>query len=145
MFRFRLARLLTYRRTLEGLSEHKLRQQQHHLQQAETVLAHLHNDCQGIEEQLQASQGTTLSGQELQGWRQYYRVLDQRVSAQKAQVAAAINAVEASRQELITARQQKKVLEQLQKKDYERYRQQQMYREQQTVDALVTARFRHEH
>ena len=144
MFRFRLTRLLAYRHLREALSEQKLLQQQQQLQQAEATLARLHNDCRGVEAQLYASQGATLSGDELLQWRQYYQALDQRVSAQKSAIVDATNAVEASRHELVTARQQKKMLEKLQSRAHAHYRKEQTYREQRTVDELVTARFHHE-
>jgi flagellar FliJ protein len=145
MFRFRLVRLLDYRRLREERLEQDLHRRQQQLQQEETRLTALQNDCRLLEEQLAASRGAALFGEEVQRWRRYYQLLKQRVATQMAAVAGAANAVATTRQELLTARQEKKILEKLREKAYQQYVYEHTRREQQHFDELTIMRSRYEH
>jgi flagellar export protein FliJ len=143
MFRFRLARLLDYRRRCEEYIERDLRQKQHTLQEEQTHLAALQEDRHNLEEQFSNTQGSDLFGAEVQRWRVYYQALEQRMTVQETVVIDATNAMEATRQELLTARQEKKVLEKLEDNAYQRYSQERRHHEQRLLDEIAIIRSRY--
>ena len=72
MFRFRLERVLAYRRLQMETLEQALFQSVKTLQQEETALEGLHTSCRQQQEALAASEGQRLSGETLQMWHRHY-------------------------------------------------------------------------
>jgi flagellar export protein FliJ len=144
MFRFRLERVLQYRRQREEHLERECQRLQVVLQREETSLEALHAACRSQQAQLDASQGSALLGEELQRWQHYYQTLDQQVTAQKALSLKAAEALTAKRQELLGAWQEKMMLEKLAEKAREHYLLEHSRRDQKLVDALAQTRLRYE-
>jgi flagellar export protein FliJ len=143
MYRFRLARVLDYRRLRQERLERDLYQRRHQLQQEEIRLTALQDNCRQIEQQLSTSQGATLCADDVLRWRCYYQLLEHRIATQKDIVAAAVKALAGTRQDLLLARQEKKVLEKLGDKAYQQYIQEHTHREQQRLDELAITRSRY--
>jgi flagellar export protein FliJ len=143
MFRFRLERVLAYRRSQLETLEQELRKNVHTLQQEEAVLEDLHTSCRQQQEALAASEGQRLSGETLQMWHRHYRALEARVQMQQAVVGEAAQALAAKRQEVIAARQKKKMLEKLADIARQRHAMQMARDEQQRLDEIATTRLHH--
>ena len=144
MYRFRLQRVLDYRRRREEDCGRTLRQVQLLHQQEETRLAALQAEAQAQEEYLENARGAALSPAELQSWQRYHQVLAQGIAAQQGVVAQAAQVVAEQRQQLLVARQETKVIEKLRDKAKQRYLLELTNREQQLLDELALTRSRHE-
>jgi flagellar protein FliJ len=142
--RFRLQRVLDYRRQREENCERTLHRVQLLRQQEKTRLEALQAEARGQEEHLEHIQGVVLAPTELQSWQRYHQVLAQWIAAQQDVVAQAAQVVSAQRQQLLVARQETKVLEKLRDKATQRYRRELTSREQQLLDELALTRSRHE-
>ena len=97
MFRFRLARVLDYRRIQQKDAERHVHQTQHQLRHEEAELAALHAESHRLDAHLSSSQGTVLTSAEVQQWRRYYQQLTLRITAQQAAVDEAANALASCR------------------------------------------------
>ena len=144
MYRFRLQRVLDYRRRREEESEHALRQAQLLHQEEEARLAALQTEAQAQEEQLEESRGAALAPAELQSWQRYHQILSQQIAAQQSVVTQAAHVVTEQRQQLLVARQETRVIEKLHDKAKQRYLLELASREQQLLDELALTRSRHE-
>jgi flagellar export protein FliJ len=143
MFRFRLERVLAYRRLQMERLEQELLQSVNRLQQEEATLEGLHMSCRQQQEALAASEGQRLSGETLQMWHRHYRALETRVQRQQVVVAEAAQALAVKQQEVITARQKKKMLENLADTARQRYTMQMARHEQQRLDEIAIMRLQH--
>lgn len=144
MFRFRLERVLRYRRRREEHLEQECRHLHAALQREAEHLETIQAACRGQQEQLYASQGSALLGEDLQLWQRYYQSLTQRAMTQKALVRKTTEALAAKRQELLGARQEKRMLEKLGEKARERYLLEHARHDQRGVDETALARLRYE-
>jgi flagellar export protein FliJ len=144
MFRFRLERVLHYRRSREEHLERECHRLQAMLQHEEESLETIQAACRGQQEQLEASQGSVLLGEELQQWRRYYQTLEQQVLTHKALILKATEALTSKRQELLGAWQDKKRLEKLAAKAREHYVLEHSRRDQKLVDDIARTRLRYE-
>ena len=140
MFRFRLSKVLEYRRIREGHLKRDMLQKRDQLKQEETRLAALLQDQRGFEERLSTSQGTTLSGHEVQQWRSHSQAFAQRIDRQQTVTAKASEVLTATRGELMTAQQKKKVLEKLRVKEFSAYLHDRQKREQHFFDEVAIMR-----
>jgi flagellar export protein FliJ len=143
MFRFRLERVLAYRRLQTERLEQELLQSVSRLQQEEATLEGLRTSCRQQQEALAASEGQRLSGEALQMWHRHYRVLEARVQTQQVVVTEAAEALAVKQQEVITARQKKKMLENLADTARQRYTMQMARHEQQRLDDIAITRVHH--
>ena len=143
MFRFRLERVLRYRRMREEHLEQECRHLHATLQHEEEHLETLQAACRGQQEQLYMSQGSALSGENLKLWHRYYQSLAQRAMTQESIVLKATEALAAKRQELLGARQKKMMLEKLGEKAQERYLLEHSRRSQRLVDETALTRLRY--
>ena len=144
MYRFRLQRVLDYRRQCEENCEHTLRRVQLLHQQEKTRLEALQTEARGQEEHLEHIQGAALAPTELQSWQRYHQVLAQWIAVQQDVVAQAAQVVIEQRQQLLVARQETKAIEKLHDKAKQRYLRELTSREQQLLDELALTRSRHE-
>ena len=144
MERFRLQRVLDYRRQHEGECEHILRQVQLLHQQEAAQLEALQAEAQAQEEHLEQARGLALSPAELQSWQRYHQVLAQRIATQQGVVAQAAQVVAEQRQRLLVARQETKVIEKLRDRVQRRALLELTRREQQLFDEHALTRSRHE-
>ena len=144
MDRFRLQRVLDYRRQCEENCEHTLYQVQLLLQQEETRLAALQTEARAQEEHLENVRGAALTPAELQSWQRYHQVLARRIAVQQDVVVQAAQVVLEQRQQLLVARQETKVIEKLRDKAQRRALLEHTRREQQLLDELALMRSRHE-
>ena len=144
MDRFRLQRVLDYRRQREENCAHTLHQVQLLLQQEETRLETLQIEARAQEEHLENVRGAALTPAELQSWQRYHQVLAQWIAVQQDVVAQAAQVVLEQRQQLLVARQETKAIEKLRDKAKQRYLRELTSREQQLLDELALTRSRHE-
>ena len=144
MDRFRLHRVLDYRRQREENCAHTLYQVQLLLQQEETRLETLQTEARAQEEHLENVRGAALTPAELQSWQRYHQVLAQWIAVQQDVVAQAAQVVIEQRQQLLVARQETKAIENLHDKAKQRYLREITSREQQLLDELALTRSRHE-
>jgi flagellar export protein FliJ len=114
------------------------------LRRAEESLETIQAACRGQQEQLDATQGSALLGEELQRWHYYYQTLDQQVRTQKALLLKATEALAAKQQELLGAWQEKMMLEKLGEKAREHYLLEHSRRDQKRVDEIALTRLRYE-
>jgi flagellar export protein FliJ len=145
MFRFRLERVLAYRRLQLETLEQALLQSVKTLQQEETALEGLHTSCRQQQEALAASEGQRLSGETLQMWHRHYRALEARLQMQQTVVVEATQALAVKQQEVIAARQKKKMLEKLADTARQRYAMQMAQYERQRLDEIAITRLPHEY
>ena len=145
MFRFRLERVLAYRRLQMETLEQALFQSVKALQQEETALEGLHTSCRQQQEALAASEGQRLSGETLQMWHRHYRALAVRLQMQQAVVVEATQALAVKQQEVIAARQKKKMLEKLADTARQRHTMQMAQYERQRLDEIALTRLPHEY
>jgi flagellar export protein FliJ len=144
VYRFRLQRVLDYRRRKEEECENTLRQAQLLHQQEEAQLEALKIEARAQEEQLEGSRGATLAPAELHHSQRYHQSLVQGMVAQRNVVAQAMQVVAEQRQRLLVARQETRVIEKLRDKAQQRYMLEVASREQQLLDDLALKRSRHE-
>lgn len=144
MDRFRLQRVLDYRRQREENCAHTLHQVQLLLQQEETRLETLQTEARAQEEHLENVRAAALTPAELQSWQRYHQVLAQWIAVQQDAVAQAAQVVIEQRQQLLVARQETKAIEKLHDKAKQRYLREITSREQQLLDELALTRSRHE-
>jgi len=142
--RFRLQRVLGYRRQREEACEHTLRQVQLLHQQETARLEALQAEAQAQAEHLEQARGLALSPTELQSWQRYHQVLSQRIAAQQDVVAQAAAVVVEQRQQLLVARQETKVIEKLRDREERHALLESLRREQRLFDELALTRSRHE-
>jgi flagellar export protein FliJ len=140
MARFRLARVLAYRRLQVHALEQELHQRLQNLQQEETALAGLQTLCRQQQEALVASEGHRLAGEALQMWHRYYRTLEAQVQRQHEAVLEATRALAVTQQEVIAARQKKKMLEKMADTVQQRHTMQVARDEQQLLDEIANTR-----
>jgi flagellar export protein FliJ len=143
MFRFRLARVLAYRRLQVDTLEQELRQCVTTLQHEETALAEFQATCRQQQAELVASEGRQLAGTTLQIWRQHYRTLEAQVATQQAVVLQATQALAVKRREVIAARQKHKTLEKMADTAQQRYSVKVARYEQQLLDDIAQTRSHH--
>ncbi len=134
MFRFRLARVLNYRRIRQEQVERDVRHQHQRLQHEAAQLSALHAEGQQLDTSLSSSQGRLLVGAEVQRRWRYFQQLSQRITAQQAVVETASKALASSRQGLLEARQQTQILEKLRDRAQQQYVRERTYREQRLLD-----------
>jgi flagellar export protein FliJ len=140
MARFRLARVLAYRRIQVQSLEQELHQRRHKLQQEETALAGLQTVCRQQQAALIASEGQRLAGEALQMWHRHYRTLEAQVQRQHEAVLEAARAVAVTQQEVIAARQKKKMLEKMAATVQQRHIMRVARDEQQLLDEIANMR-----
>ena len=103
MARFRLARVLAYRRIQVHALEQELHQRLQKLQQEETALAGLQTLCRQQQEALVALEGHRLAGEALQMWHRHYRTLEAQVQRQHEAVLEATRALAVTQQDHVTS------------------------------------------
>lgn len=140
MARFRLARVLAYRRIQMHALEQELHQRLQKLQQEETALAGLQTLCRQQQEALVALEGHRLAGEALQMWHRHYRTLEAQVQRQHEAVLEATRALAVTQQEVITARQKQKMLEKMADTVQQRHTMQVARDEQQLLDEIANTR-----
>ncbi len=144
MFRFRLSKVLDYRRLQEKQRQRDMLDKQQQLAQEETCLRSILQQRHRLEAQLSTSQGTALPGHQLQQWREYHQHIAHRVEAQQAVVAEAAKALVLIRQVLLNAQQKKKILEKLRDKVFNNYLQERQMLEQHVLDEIGIMRSQHD-
>jgi flagellar export protein FliJ len=142
MSRFRLQRVLDYRRLRAERLENEAQQICHCLRQEEARLAALQAENRQQQEQLTAL--PVVRGEDLQMWRRYYRELAGQIARQQLAVQEAVQALSAKQQELVTARQEQKMLEDMAEKAQQRYYLSLARQEQQLLDENAIARSRYD-
>jgi flagellar export protein FliJ len=145
MARFRLARVLAYRRLQVHTLEQELHQRLQKLQQEETALASLQTLCRQQQEALVASEGHWLAGEALQMWHRHYRTLEAQVQRQHEAVLEATRALAVTQQEVIAARQKKSMLEKMADTVQQRHIMQVARDEQQLLDEIANTRSSYGH
>ena len=143
MFRFRLERVLAYRRLQVDTLEQELHQRSQKLQHEEIALAELQTACRQQQEELVASEGQQLAGAALRMWREHYRTLETQAELQHATVLETARALAVKQQEVIAARQKKKMLEKLADTARQRYSLKVARYEQQLLDDSAKTRSSH--
>jgi flagellar export protein FliJ len=143
MWRFRLERVLAYRRLQVDTLEQELRQRSQQLQHEETALTELQTVCREQQAALIASEGQQLAGAALRMWREHYRNLETQVALQHATVLETARALALKQQEVIAARQKKKMLEKLADTARQRYSLKVARYEQQLLDDRAKTRSAH--
>lgn len=145
MYRFRLQRVHDHRRRRTESLERELYQMQQLLRQGEARLEALQAEGRVHQEQLDASYGTVLPGEELKRLHLSYCNLMQRIEAQTAATTQITTVLAARRQVLIQAQQEEKTVEVLNDKAKQRYNLEHSRREQRLLDERTITRFRYEH
>lgn len=145
MYRFRLQRVLDYRRRRVERLTRELQLLQGQLQQEESRLESLRGEGRACQEQLDATQGTVLRREELHMMHLVHRNLLQQMEAQEATTAQIEAAMTATRQALIVAQQEEKTMEKLREKQERRYVLEQARHEQSLFDSIAITRSRYEH
>jgi flagellar export protein FliJ len=145
MYRFRLQRVLDYRhRRTESLAW-ALHLEQQHWQHEKAQLEALQAEQQAQQQQLDATQGSTLLNEELKMLCLAHRGLAQRIEVQEAALARLTVTLAAKQQALIKARQDEKMMEKLRANQERRYVLEDTRREQRLVDEVAITRSGHEH
>jgi flagellar export protein FliJ len=143
MFRFRLQRVLDYRRLRIEHLEDDAQQMSQRLQQEEARLAEFQAASQQQQEHLATL--AVVRGEALQMRRRYYQELAVQTAQQQLVVQEAVQALRAKQQELVTARQEEKVLEGMAEKAQQRYHLTLARHEQQLLDEIAIARSRYDY
>jgi flagellar export protein FliJ len=143
MFRFRLERVLACRRLQVDALEQALHQSMQQLQHEETALQELQTSCRQQQEALVASEGHQLAGAALRMWREHYRTLETQVELQHATVLETAQALAVKQQEVVAARQKKKMLEKIADTARQRYSLKVARYEQQLLDDSAQTRSPH--
>lgn len=145
MFRFRLSRLLEYRRQREEALKQALYQIRCHLQAQEAHLARLRSDRRALAEELLNSQGAIVQGTDIQGWRRRYQDLESRIVLQQDATDQAARTFAEAHHELVDNQQQKKMLERLKDKAYRQYIAERNHLAQRFLDEYAMTRSRNGH
>ena len=145
MYRFRLQRVLEYRRRCEEDRQQALRQAQLLQTEEEARLEALRQEARAQEEALAATPGTGLPSADWSLWQRHYRSLVQSAEAQQDIVTQMAQRVAEYRQQLLVARQETKVIEKLNDKAKQRYLAEMAKRDNELLDELALTRSRHEH
>jgi flagellar export protein FliJ len=143
MFRFRLERVLAYRRLQVEALEQEMRDSVNKVQHEETILQGLQTSCRQQQEELVGSEGQRLSGEALRMWHLHYRRLEAQMQRQQAVVLEVTQALAAKRQEVIAARQKKKMLEKIADTARQRHAIKVARSEQQLLDDIANTRPHH--
>jgi flagellar export protein FliJ len=143
MWRFRLERVLAYRRLQVDTLEQELRQRSQQLQHEETALTELQTACRQQQADLVACEGQQLAGATLRMWREHYRTLETQRELQHATVLETAQALAVKQQEVVAARQKKKMLEKMADTARQRYSLKVARYEQQRLDDSATTRSPH--
>jgi flagellar export protein FliJ len=141
--RFRLQRVLEFRRWCVTRLEHDLQTLASRLRQEESRLAELQHERQGQQEYVLTL--PALRGDDLQMWRRYDRQLEEHISQQQGVVQEAAQALRVKQQELVSARQEEKMLADLEEKARQRHRLTLARHEQQLLDEIAITRARYGH
>jgi flagellar export protein FliJ len=143
MFHFRLQRVLDYRGLRVERLEDDVQQLHRRLQHEEACLQALQAESVRQQEHLAALY--VVRGEDLQMWRRNYQSLVEHIARQQSTVQEAAQALSAKQQELITARQEQKMLENMAEKAQQRYLRTLATHEQQLLDEIAIARSHHGH
>ena len=143
MYRFRLQRVLEYRRRCEEEQQQALRQAQLLHQNEATRLEALQLAAQTQEETLLATHGTGLSSAEWSAWQRHYALLAQDIATQQEVVSQMTRQVLEHRQQVLVARQETRIIEKLDEQAQQRYLAAQAQRDSQLLDELALTRSRH--
>lgn len=143
MARFRLTRVLAYRRIQANVLEQELLRRHQQLRQEENVLTDLQSLCQQQQAALVASEGQRLASEALRMWQRHYHTLEAQVQRQHDAVSEAAQACAAKQQEVMAARQKKKMLEQMADTVQQRHALKVARYEQQQLDDIANVRSPH--
>lgn len=143
MFRFRLSRLLEYRRQREEALKRALYQNRCRLQAQEARLTILLEDRCALTEELSNSQGTTVQRADIQRWRRRYQDLDSRIVLQQDATEQAARAFAETHHELVVNQQKKKMIEKLRDKAFRAYVDKRQHLDQRFLDEYAVTRSRH--
>ena len=145
MYRFRLQRVLDYRRQRAESLEDELHEVQHRLRQEEVFLERLRAEVQVHDSHFDAMQGTTFPSEDLRMMHRAYCNLRARMKQQEIVLQHAATDVTAKQQELLKAQREEQVLSKLKEKESQRYAAERIAYEQRLLDELTIVRSRYKH
>ena len=143
MFHFRLQRVLDYRQRRVEQLENAAQQLQHRLQQEAARLEAL--QAESRQQQAYLAGMATVRGEDLHMWRRYYHGLEAQIAQQQGVVQEATQLLTSKQQELVTARQEAKMLADMADKAQQHYLCTLARQEQQLLDEIAIARACHGH
>ena len=145
MFRFRLQRVLDYRRRrAESLARdlHLMQQQLHH---EEAQLERLRVERQAHQERFEATQGSALRSEELKMLQLMHDDIGQRIVRQETDLERLQETLTSQQQAVIQARQEEKKMEKIREKQERRYALEVDRHEQRRLDEGASMRSYYEH
>ena len=129
-FRFSLEAVLRYRRTMEELRRQALAGIQQELVACEATLAHLAATMKRIAEETPPAWDTGLLLQR----EQYQQVLAQRIAEARVEREQILGRMDAARKALVTATKERKAVERVRERHYQRYLKEVAAEEQKLLD-----------
>lgn len=141
MFRFNLQQVLNFRRQNEEKKQFELAQAQRALQQEEDRLAFFverHDRCQ---RELLDRQKDGVSPAEVDIYATYLAFIKEKIKWQREAVETAMKQVEEKKEELLTARKDRKTLDQLRTKRYQVFLTDSKRKEIKQLDEVALGRF----
>jgi flagellar export protein FliJ len=145
MYRFRLQRVLDYRRRQAESLARDLSLSQQQVRHAAALLEALRVERQAHQERFEATQGKALRSEELKMWQLMYDDIGQRIVRQEADLERLQERLTTQQQAVIQARQEEKTLEKVREKQERRYALEVTRHAQRLLDEGASMRSYYEH
>lgn len=137
-FVFGLEKVLDYRQAVEKVAKAYLGEAEQHLAREQEALAVW---CQRLEKEVEVSPAGVIDVSHWQHRDQYLDYVDMKVELQKQVVGQAENQVEAQRQQVIAAMQEREVVSKLRDRKRSQYIQEALRQDQKVLDEAASNRF----
>lgn len=141
-FYFRFKTIFDVKKTLEELKKKELSEIQALLRAEEALLKQFLDDEVSCQDLLSSKLNAKCSGAELVSYREYATALAEAIENQRKNVSVVVQAFEEKRIELLTASKEKKVFENLEKRDLTRYKYDVGQEELRFIDEVAVTHYR---
>lgn len=141
VFQFRLQQVLRLQQAVENMEKRELQERLAILRRTELALVQAQTQRTRFAGQLQQAEAVGLSAAELIRARRWHPVLRDLELERELEQAAALDAADEQREQVSTARQERRTLEQLQERQEEKFDLSQERLEQAVLDELAVQRW----
>lgn len=135
-FQFSLARVLNVRETNEELKKEEFQSAQTYYNEQQQALNELFNEKRNLQQDIEDQAKNKMKMNKIIQYYNYLSDLDEQITIQQDVVNRAEQQVEEAKQNWIEAKKQKKILEKLQERQYQEYKNEYLKSEQKKLDEL---------
>ncbi|MGA1868785.1 MAG: flagellar export protein FliJ [bacterium] len=141
MFKFKFESLLNYKQSIEDKKQTEAKQEEMKLIAAKNIQKEYEQQKNTIIMQIQNMQTHSIDPKNISLYQNFLRQLNRKISSQKRLIGALRKSLEKKQQELISAMQDRKIIEKLKEKEKKSWERKMRAVEQKELDNLSNAKF----